>query len=640
MKNALVSSTTPVCDIWSRFQRKVVLCYTGYLDRYRSVKGDVERVGMQGVEYRFDFPTPLKDILKASINTTDFTGKIGPFSCAIAHYSVIKQTYELGYENLLLMEDDIRFLKSLELIYRIVDAIPEDFDYAQFERAKPYEMSMYDWLNLKNGKHVNKYWLPFTNSRGGGCYAMSRKGMKHIIDEMERVFLSKTERLKPNDYYVKNGDHLNRYFCYPSVAVQTQITKSNSDLAKYWRRNEMDGLHFSDYNTDGTFPPIANESDFIKKVDEALSRPVQTDSKKSIRRLYNAWDSKSLLPVVFNEQEHTKDGMIDAAVLWGYNTSERNTKALATAIKDNARILMCEPGFISSGTTWADKNALGKYRIEHSLMVDRRGQFFDGTRRTDLEAMLDDRSLIPTASQIRSARRLIDKIVSNKISKYNHQPIFTPTIGRPNVRKVLVVDQSYGDFSIARGCASEQTFVDMLDAAIYENPDADVLVKTHPDTIAGSRKGKAGYYSDLKQHGNIYKVTYPINPFSLMEVCNKVYVCSSQFGLEALMAGKEVRVFGMPFYAGWGLTVDAQKCPRRTNKRSLEELVFIFYRLYTTWAMPEENRLCTVDEVIDKMLQYRREILGSGVASSRGDISARPAVGIKNPNGDNEYDNW
>lgn len=608
-------------DVWSRFQRKVVLCYTGYMDRYNSVKSDIERIGMKGVEYRFDFPSPLKDILKDNINTTAFTGKLGPFSCDLAHYSAIKQTYEMGFESLLLMEDDIRFLKNLETIYKIVEALPEDYDYAQFERAKPYEMPMMEWLNLKNGRHVNKYWLPFTDLRGGGCYAMTRKGMKHMIDEMERVFVSKTERLQSNDYYVKNGSHLKRYFCYPSVAVQTQITKSNSDIIEYWRRNEMDGLHFVDYNTDGTFPPIANGDDFIKRVDEALSRPVQTEMNRPMKRLYDGWcNIKAMLPIVFSESEHTTEGTVDAAVLWGYNTSERNTKALAAAIKDNARVLMCEPGFISSGTTWADKNSLGKYRIEHSLMVDRRGQFFDGTRRTDLEAMLDDRSLIPTASQIRSARKLIDKIVENKVSKYNHQPMFTPEIGRKGARKVLVVDQSYGDFSIARGCASEQTFIDMLDAAVRENPDADILVKTHPDTMVGANKGKAGYYSDIVPHGNIYKVTYPINPFSLMDICDKVYVCSSQFGLEALMAGKEVHVFGMPFYAGWGLTVDAQKCDRRTNKRTLGELVFIFYRLYTTWVMPEENRICSVDDVIDKVLQYRKEILGNDDISSRGAV--------------------
>ena len=104
----------------------------------------------------------------------------------------------------------------------------------------------------------------------------------------------------------------------------------------------------------------------------------------------------------------------------------------------------------------------------------------------------------------------------------------------------------------------------MLEAAVKENPDADIIVKTHPDT----KNGAKGYYTELKSHDNIYLQTEPINPVSLIKYVDKVYVCSSQFGFEALMAGKEVHTFGMPFYAGWGLTVDAQNCEnqmRRTN---------------------------------------------------------------------------
>ena len=92
-----------------------------------------------------------------------------------------------------------------------------------------------------------------------------------------------------------------------------------------------------------------------------------------------------------------------------------------------------------------------------------------------------------------------------------------------------------------------------------------------------------------------------------MELCDKVYVVSSQFGLEALMAGKEVHVFGMPFYAGWGLTIDDQHIDRRTNKRTLEELFYIFYCMYTHWVDPDKGCETTIDAVIDKMIKLREE---------------------------------
>ena len=73
------------------------------------------------------------------------------------------------------------------------------------------------------------------------------------------------------------------------------------------------------------------------------------------------------------------------------------------------------------------------------------------------------------------------------------------------------------------------------------------------------------------------------------------------------MAGKEVHVFGMPFYAGWGMTIDAQKNPRRTNKRTLEEVFYIFYLLYTHWSNPETGKACAIDESIDYLIRLRDE---------------------------------
>jgi capsular polysaccharide export protein len=54
-----------------------------------------------------------------------------------------------------------------------------------------------------------------------------------------------------------------------------------------------------------------------------------------------------------------------------------------------------------------------------------------------------------------------------------------------------------------------------------------------------------------------------INPLSLIEQMDRVYVVTSTMGFEALLAGKPVSVFGQPWYAVWGATDDRQTCPRR-----------------------------------------------------------------------------
>ncbi len=48
---------------------------------------------------------------------------------------------------------------------------------------------------------------------------------------------------------------------------------------------------------------------------------------------------------------------------------------------------------------------------------------------------------------------------------------------------------------------------------------------------------------------------------------------TSLTGFEALLRGKAVFTYGLPFYAGWGLTQDRHAHPRRHRRLSIDELV-------------------------------------------------------------------
>ena len=376
---------------------------------------------------------------------------------------------------------------------------------------------------------------------------------------------------------------------------------------------------------DNGVPPAAWALDAMFEAiwEKVMARPCQdcTPDPRKMKGNGIYKEQYSALPVILSsirlsDSVDEPPNGLQYAFLWGNGHYPANACVLGAALKYGATMVICEDGWLRSADTWANMKAAPRYRHGCSLILESRGCYYDATRVSTIEMMLNDRNLVLSMADLNNARRLIRRIVDNKLSKYNHQPIFTPNVGRPGKRKVLVVDQSYGDFAIRKGWADDSTFERMLQAAIDENPDADILVKTHPDAMTGTRKG---YYDGLREHGNIFRVTMPINPYSLMEVVDKVYVCSTQLGFEALMAGKEVHVFGMPFYAGWGLTIDAQKNPRRTNTRSLEEIFYIFYLRYTHWMNPETERPCSIDESIDYLLKLReeyREIMTQSQASA------------------------
>lgn len=64
-------------------------------------------------------------------NNTDNTGC--NFGCTITHYQAVLQAYELGYNNVLIMEDDICFIKDKELISNMLNSIPSDANFVTYD---------------------------------------------------------------------------------------------------------------------------------------------------------------------------------------------------------------------------------------------------------------------------------------------------------------------------------------------------------------------------------------------------------------------------------------------------------------------------------------------------------------------------
>ena len=89
-----------------------------------------------------------------------------------------------------------------------------------------------------------------------------------------------------------------------------------------------------------------------------------------------------------------------------------------------------------------------------------------------------------------------------------------------------------------------------------------------------------------------------LSPWRLLEGAVAVYTLSSQMGFEAILAGHRPRVFGTPFYAGWGLTEDEPPLPRRGRRLTRAQLCAAALILYPAWYDPYRDRLCEVEDVI------------------------------------------
>lgn len=288
-------------------------------------------------------------------------------------------------------------------------------------------------------------------------------------------------------------------------------------------------------------------------------------------------------------------GNVDAVAGWGLRPSTR--KAVAYARNHRLPYVALEDGFLRSFGTGENFPPL-------SIVLDDEGIYYDCTQASALERLLNERDELAMPGE--SARLAL---LGNSLSKYNHAPpLLADALRAHDVARILVIDQTVGDMSVALGGANAQTFQNMFVAARDENPGATIYVKTHPE-VASGRKG--GYLTGVLDDANTVLLRSSVNPLSLISQMDRVYVVTSTMGFEALLAGKPVTCFGVPWYAGWGVTDDRQPhhpaMARRTGRRSVDDLFAAAYVNYTRYLDPVTRQRGSIWDVMH-WLTLQREI--------------------------------
>ncbi len=281
-----------------------------------------------------------------------------------------------------------------------------------------------------------------------------------------------------------------------------------------------------------------------------------------------------------------RPGPSDRVGVWGRSPTAHRGEAIAA--RTGVPIVRVEDAFLRSVRTGrSGEPPLG-------LLIDRRGVHFDPSEPSDIERLLATHPLDDTALLDR-ARAAVERLRAAHLSKYN---MFDPGVDPPEPGYVLVIDQTAGDASVRASGAGPDRFREMLAFARIEHPGARILLRTHPETAAGQR---AGHFDDRDEDARTLRFSDPVSPWALLEGAVAVYTLSSQMGFEAILAGHRPRVFGQPFYAGWGLSEDETPPPRRTRRLTRAQLAACALILAPTWYDPCRDRLCEVEDVIDHL---------------------------------------
>ena len=363
-------------------------------------------------------------------------------------------------------------------------------------------------------------------------------------------------------------------------------------MLPYW-----EGLRSSQINLDST--ALKGEVSTIKEI---LMKKNAIVFSKGIKKI------PFLLSFLHDFNIYSKNRIKDAHTVIGWGLRPTTNKARNFASKYQLSYTALEDGFLRSiGLSIQNYYAF-------SLIIDSIGIYYNTAYLSQLEQIIISQHQNIKNEKIYTQTKLaIYFILKNYLSKYNH------TINIPNKwfldkkipekKVVLLIDQTVGDMAVKYGQSDYTTFQSMFQAALEENPQAEIWVKTHPDVLCGK---KQGYLTNIAQQKNIRLLAEDVNPISLLKVVDRVYCVTSQMGFEALLCGKPVTTFGVPWYAGWGITDDRhpnveelQKSGRR-QPRNLVQLFAAAYLQYSRYINPNTGEKGTIFDVIDYLIQARR----------------------------------
>jgi GR25 family glycosyltransferase involved in LPS biosynthesis len=242
---------------WKKyFDHIYCIHYLPYRDRYPKCVDELTRVGIRQsgtLSWRLTWDSPLYEKLYQICNAAP---SLGCMKVGFAHYMCIKEAYELGFEHVLILENDNIFLKDTDKIEKILEDLPEDYDIVFLDKipaknAKYEEALVNDKVN-DSFIDIGKKFYVLAN-----CYALSRKGMEHVIEAQER-------RLSISDSYLRfnltapEKTPLKRYAAITSVAIQNPTFAAESENEKLRKvkagiNSNIDdyrrlGVNFEEYN--------------------------------------------------------------------------------------------------------------------------------------------------------------------------------------------------------------------------------------------------------------------------------------------------------------------------------------------------------------------------------------------------------
>lgn len=176
---------------WTKyFDAIYCLHYLPNKERGKTIQAELDRIGIGSsgiLHYKYTYPSPFDKVLLKSLpyNKKFVLQHVLPraINAGMGYYSIYQEALGLEYNKVLVIEDDVAFLKDLNELEDILNHIPEEWDFLRFDKTNNSQCAHMLKTLVRgpyfSGNYTGGYWAL-------GASAVSAKAMKIGIKSMEK----------------------------------------------------------------------------------------------------------------------------------------------------------------------------------------------------------------------------------------------------------------------------------------------------------------------------------------------------------------------------------------------------------------------------------------------------------------------
>ena len=241
-------------NLWDNlFDHVYIIWYSKNWDRKAFFEKEFARLDLKNVEIVKTSNPPLKDkMVKTLMNI--FWPRFSPqyvssFDVAFQHYLIWNDVVTNNYQRVLIMEDDVCFLKDIEKVKELLKDFPQHYDIVLLDRVCPFRDMYYVNEQIQENKINQNYFSCgeyLKSNWTAACYSITQNACKFLMKEQEeKGFCPADERLWIN-FAEKQKLGLKSAYAKKNIAVQNPIFDKDQYHWKYYKQIKINP---TEYNT-------------------------------------------------------------------------------------------------------------------------------------------------------------------------------------------------------------------------------------------------------------------------------------------------------------------------------------------------------------------------------------------------------